>query len=256
MKLLLDANGNVVVRNGKPVYVDDGGKEIEFDAPATVGTIARLNRESQTHREGKEAAELALKPFKDAGITDPSAAAAALKTVKNIDDKTLVDAGKVEEVRQAAITATEAKYKPYVDQVKTLETALHQEKIGGAFARSPLIVGDKAKVAIPADLVQARFGQHFKLTADGKVVATDANGNQIYSKGRPGEPADFDEALDFLIDAYPQKDSILRGASQSGSGSQGGSGGSGGKKQITRAAFEALDPQARHAEITAGAVVV
>ena len=31
MKLKLDANGNVVVENGMPVYIHDDGKEIPFE---------------------------------------------------------------------------------------------------------------------------------------------------------------------------------------------------------------------------------
>jgi hypothetical protein len=39
MKLKLDANGNVVVENGMPVYIHDDGKEIPFDAVAAMTKI-------------------------------------------------------------------------------------------------------------------------------------------------------------------------------------------------------------------------
>jgi hypothetical protein len=42
MKLKLDDKGQVVVQDGKPVYVADDGKEIVFDYPATLQTISRL----------------------------------------------------------------------------------------------------------------------------------------------------------------------------------------------------------------------
>lgn len=63
MKLKLDEQGHAVLQDGKPVYVHDDGKEVAFDAPATVATITRLNGEAKVHREGKEAAEKALKAF-------------------------------------------------------------------------------------------------------------------------------------------------------------------------------------------------
>jgi hypothetical protein len=253
LKLKLDAAGHVVVQDGKPVYIDDkDNKEIAFDADHSVSTIARLNGEARGHREAKEAAEAKLKPFEK--ITDPAAALKALDTVKNLDDKKLVDAGEVERVKSEAIRAVEEKYAPTVSKVKELESQLYGEKIGGAFARSPLLVGEKAIVNIPADLVQARFGTHFTIK-DGKVVATDAHGNQIYSRTKPGELADFDEALETLINAYPQKDSILKGAGGSGSGASTSGGGSGGQKSMSRATFEQLSPEARAAEVKGGTLI-
>jgi hypothetical protein len=91
MKLKLDEKGNVVVQDGKPVYVADDGKEIAFDAPATRDTITRLNKEAQSHRERAEVAEGRIKDFE--GIEDPDKARKALETVKNLDDKKLIDAG-------------------------------------------------------------------------------------------------------------------------------------------------------------------
>lgn len=242
MKLKLDAQGQVVVTDGKPVYVDDKGADIVFDVVGTVASIARLNSEAKSHREGKEAAEKKLLAFE--GITDPAAAKLALQTVANLDSKKLVDAGEVEKVRQEAIKAVKAEFEPIVLERDQLRTSLYDEKIGGAFARSPLIVGDKAVLAIPADIVQARFGRHFSIQ-EGRVQAKDAAGNVIYSKSNPGAPADFDEALGILVEQYPQRDSILRGTGSSGSGSSSGSGGSGGgatKKTITRTQFASMPP--------------
>lgn len=205
------------VKDGKPLYLDDAGAEVAFDVPATTATINRITGESQRYKERAQAAEQKLTGFE--GIDDPAKAREALNTVKNLDDKKLIDAGQVETIKAEAIKAVEEKYKPVVEERDKLKTDLYGEKIGGAFSRSPLIVGDKAKFAIPADLVQARFGQHFKIE-EGKTVATDSAGNKIYSKARPGEYADFDEALEIIVDAYPHKDSILKGTGNSGSGSQ------------------------------------
>ena len=145
MKLKLDANGNVVLQDGKPVYVHDDGKEVAFDAPSTVQTISRLNAEAKSHRERAEAAETKLKPLE--GITDPVAAMKALETVKNLDDKKLVDAGEVEKVKLEAIKAVRAEFDPIVKERDTLKGELYGEKIGGSFARSKVIAD---KFAIPA----------------------------------------------------------------------------------------------------------
>lgn len=242
MKLKLDANNNVVTSKVgdeiRPVYVDDSGNDVAFDVKGTRDTIARLNRESQGHREAKEAAENKLKTFE--GITDPAAAVAALATVKNLSDKKLVDAGEVEKIKTEAVKAVEERYKPVTEKVTAYEKRLREDGIGGAFARSPIIVGDKSKVTLPADFMQARFGQHFEYDLDtGKITGKFATGDKIYSRSNPGELASFDEALDILIDAHPQKATFLKGSGQSGSNTS-GQGGSGGGKTMTRAAWNAL----------------
>ena len=86
MKLKLDANGNVVVENGMPVYVHDDGKEIPFDAAAAMTKITSLNGEAKTHREAKEAAEASLAKF--AGISDPTK---VIHTWKNTVKKVILN---------------------------------------------------------------------------------------------------------------------------------------------------------------------
>jgi hypothetical protein len=243
-KLKLDEKGAVVVQDGNPVYIAEDGKDIVFDYDATLGTIGRLRSEAKGHREAKESAETKLKAFE--GIEDPAKALKALETVKNLDDKKLIDAGEVERIKQEAgkgydekLRAVEEKYKPVIGERDSYKDALHREIIGGAFSRSKFIAD---KVAIPADLVQSKFGTSFTISEDNKIVAKDASGNQIYSRANPGNIADFDEALQSIIEAYPYKDSILKGSGASGGGAGGNGGGHGGKRTVTRAAFDAMVP--------------
>jgi len=210
MKLKVDDKGNAVVVDGKPVYVHDDGKEIPFDALSTIATIGRLNAEAKGHREAKEAAQEKLKLFE--GIDDPEFARKAMQTVKNLDMKKLVDSGEVEKVKAEIAKSYQKELDEIKNKNKELETQLYAEKIGGAFARSQFI---EEKLAIPADLVQARFGNLFAVE-NGKVVATDLNGNKIYSHARPGEFADFDEALETIIEQYPRKDEILKASNSKG----------------------------------------
>lgn len=239
------------LQDGKPVYVHDDGKEIAFDAPGTVAKIGQLNGEAKGHREAKEAAEARLKDYE--GIEDPAAALDALKKVQSLQDKELVDAGKVEEIRTAVVQAKDAEYKPIVEERDSLKKALNKEMIGGSFSRSKYIT---EKMAVPADIIEARFGSNFSIE-DGKVVAKDASGNQIYSKANPGEAASFDEALEILIDQYPYKDNLLKGAGGTGSGAQPNDGnGTGGAKTISRKDFNALSQLDRQAKVKDGFKVV
>lgn len=247
MKLKMDDAGHVVVSEGKPVYVDDNGKEVAFDYSATLQTITRLNGEAKSHREAKEAAEGKLKSFE--GIEDGEAARKALDLVKNIDEGKLLQAGKVEEIKSAARKAAEeqvaAANKANAEALKTTEgerdklrTELYGEKIGGSFNRSKLIAD---KFAIPADMVQARFGQNFKIE-DGKIVAYDPAGNKVFSHAKPGELAEFDEALDILVSQYPYKDQILKGTGSRGDGKQPSNGSGGGGNTMTMSRFNSMSP--------------
>ncbi|MCO8058068.1 DUF6651 domain-containing protein [Acinetobacter towneri] len=212
-----------VNEQGLPLYIHDDGKEVAHDAPQTVATISRLNGEAKTNRERYEKAESALKTFE--GIEDPAAAKKALETLKNFDDKKLVDAGEVEKIKLEAIKAVEEKYAPIVQERDAVQQQLHKELIGGGFARSKFI---QENIAVPVDMIQATFGQSFKIE-EGKVVAYGADGQKIYSRTRPGEVADFDEALETLVGGYQYKDHILKGGQGSGGGFQGG--GQGGVKK-------------------------
>lgn len=272
MKLLIDENGNVVVRNGRPVYVHDDGKEIEFDAAGTAATISRLNAEAKTHREAKEAAEGSVKSLADQLKTfegiDPEGVRKSLGRLKDIDDGKLIDANRLDEVRgsvakeyegrlTAAAQTYQQKEETHLSALAELKAAnekltgtLHTEVIGGSFARSKVIA---EKLAIPADLVQAKFGSAFKME-DGRIVAKDMAGNPIYSRSRPGELADFDEALETLVEQYPNRDHIMKPSGASGSGASASSSRSSGNgtKSITREQFGAMAPSAQMAHIKAG----
>lgn len=95
--------------------------------------------------------------------------------LSKIDQKKLLDAGQVDQVK-AEITKN---FQQQLDEEKQrsqmLEKQLYDSMIGGSFAGSKYIAD---KIAIPADLLQARFGQAFKVE-EGRIVAYDASGNKF-----------------------------------------------------------------------------
>lgn len=230
MKLKLDENGHVVVQDGKPVYVHEDGKEVAFDAVQTVATISRLNGEAKSHREAKEQFEAQAKAFE--GL-DPVKVKEALGIVQNLDAKKLVDAGEVEKVKAEITDALKKTYEPQIqewqEKAQGFESALHDELVGGGFARSDYI---QKNIAVPVDMVQNTFGKNFKIE-EGKVVAYGTDGQKIYSRTRPGEVADFDEALETLVGGYQHKESILKGSQAGGGGYQGGGGSNAGPKSLS-----------------------
>ena len=221
MPFKTDEEGRIVTTeiNGAhlPVFVYPDGKEAGFDAEHTLTKIAALNREAQGHRERAEAAEAKLKSFD--GIEDAGAARKALDTVRNLNDKQLIEAGEVERMRTEAIKAVEAKYKPLQRERDELAQQINSLLIGGGFARSKLLTDPShpKRLAIPQDVAEAFFGRYFSVEG-GRVVAKDQHGNPIYSRERPGDFAGFDEALEALVDAYPQRDRILAASGSSGAG--------------------------------------
>ncbi|GAA6162578.1 hypothetical protein NBRC116590_02820 [Pelagimonas sp. KU-00592-HH] len=201
------------VRDGKPVYVDDG-KEIAFDVVHTTKTVTRLNGEAQGHREAKEAAEAKLKTFE--GIESPEDAIKALETVKNLDDKKLIDAGEVDKVKAEVSKVYEEKLDAKDQEIGNLKTTLNDKMIGDSFSNSKFV---EENIAVPKSLVRSEFSKNFSIE-DGNVVAKDASGNLIYSKEKPGEPAAFEEALGILVSSHPDSEHLLKEKGSGGGGAK------------------------------------
>lgn len=140
-----------------------------------------------------------------------------------------MDAGEIEKVKAEISKAFQLQLDEVTGKAQTFEQQLYAEKIGGSFSRSKFIAD---KLAVPADMVQATFGQNLKVE-DGKVVAYDAQGQKIFSRARPGELADFDEAIETLVSQYPHRDHILKSSGANGGGAQNG----GGNNQNTKGNF-------------------
>jgi hypothetical protein len=265
MPFKFNADGTIAIDAEKklPIFVNAEGAEAPFDADGTVATISRLNGEAKAHRIAKETAEAALKPFKDAGIEDPAAAAEAVKLAKNLKEGDLVTAGKVQEIKDAAAAsakqavadatrAAEAREKALAETNQKLTQDLNNHIVGGSFASSKFIA---EKLIIPADIAQKVFGDRFKVE-NGKLVPMGADGNPIFSATDHGNHAGFDEAMQVMVSQYANKDAILKGSGASGGGAQGGGGNRGGAKEMKRSEFLAMAPTAQAAAIAAGTVPV
>lgn len=235
----LDENGNIQLKDGNPVYVDASGQEkiIHTD------TISRLSNEAKTHRIAKEELENKYKPFE--GL-DAEVARKAVETVSKLDAKQLIDAGKVDELKQQITNQFQTQLSEKENAYKALETKLNDMYINNVFANSEFV---RNNLAIPRDMFEAYFRNNFKVE-DGQVAAYGKDGQRLISKTRHGEYADPEEALQLLVEAHPQKDVILRADVGSGSGNSGAGGGAGRGRTIKRADFAAYPP-AKQAEISA-----
>lgn len=243
MKLKLDENGNVVVEDGKPVYVHDDGKEVAFDASYTLGTITRLNKEAQTNREEAKQFKEKLALF---GDLDPEKAKNALSLVSKLDQKQLVDANGLKEYEekikaelgQSFKDAYEPQIKAANERAELAEKNFYDKVIVEGFTTSQFV---KEKMSVPAEMVLSTFKGNFKIE-EGKPVAYDSNGQKIYSRTDPSKLADFNEALETLVSGCSFKDQILKGNQSQGGGYSGGQQNKAGQKSMPREQFEKLTP--------------
>lgn len=218
---------------GNPIFINGAGQE----AAVLGDTITRLNGEARGHRERAEQAEAKLKAFE--GIADPAAALAALDTVNKLDQKQLIAAGEVDKVKDQITKQYTDKLAASDLKAADLQTKLNRTIIGNTFAMSPFV---KDKLAIPVDFALSHFAGRFDVDANGKITAKDGNGGTMLSAKNMGEAASFEEAIETMISSHPQKDTLLKGVNNTGTGNTGGGGNPvPGVKRMKRAEFEKLN---------------
>lgn len=215
MELLFDSNNHVVVKDGKPVYKHSDGKEIPFDAPSAVTSIAELNNEAKGHRLKAKEFESQVKAFD--GL-DVKKAREALDIVKNLDDKKLVDAGKIETIKQQMIDDFEVTKRGIIknfEEEKELLTGdldksngyIHNMMVESEFFKNPLFNGKDQKTTMTADVAYSVFKDHFSIDTSGEKprVVAKLDGEEVLSRENPGKPATFHEAMDKIWEKYPNR---------------------------------------------------
>ncbi len=236
-----DADGHLVIgADGNPVLVDASGAEKTIEP----GHISRLNGESRGFRERAERAEGSLKAFE--GL-DPAKAREALDTVGKLDLKKLVDAGEIDKVKEQISAGFTQQIQERDAKLKDAQGTIDNMRMSNAFRSSKFV---SEQIAVPINMFEATFRPFFE-TKDGAFIAKDRNGNPIYSTNDPGRFADFDEAIQRLVETDPHKDMIIKAKGHGGTGSD-PKGNVIGRK-VTRADFEAADPgtQAKYGEAMA-----
>jgi len=238
-KLKIDEDGHVVLQDGKPVYIDDKNKEIALNPPEMYHKILDLNKESKGHREKSEELRTTLSLFSE--IEDLPAwktdAEKAMETVKNFNEKEWLEVKKVEKLKEdmnKAFEERERKTKEAYSQIESTygETIASKDQqirnlmVTSKFASSPLFSGTDPKTILLPDVAESHFGKNFVVKENPKtkklgLIAYYDNGDEVYSHIKPGELAEFDEAMEAIFDAYPGRDRLLRSAKRGSSSSDG-----------------------------------
>lgn len=213
----LDENKHLVMQDGNPVWIHRSGQESPFDAEHALTKIESLSKQSEIDRKAIAEAQAAAKAFE--GI-DVENARKALETVKNLDAKKLIDAGEVErlkaEIKKSYEDAIAAKDQAAQSEISRRDAEIRKLLVSNQFGTSKF----REKMVLTPRAAEAMFGDNFKIE-DGHVVAYDSAGNRVMSKAKPGDPAQFDEALQLLVESDPERDQLLKpsGAGGGGNGS-------------------------------------
>jgi len=272
--LKVDENKQAVLNDGKPVYImKDGDKEEEFiaDVPSMYGKTLELKGENKNFRTKLKETQDKLGVFTGLfnGVEDigkwKGDADKALATVKNLNDKQLVDAGKVEQIKKElqmahdtnianARTEFENAQNAMKDQLAGKDATIRKLTVSTYFANDPHFAGKDPKTNVKPEMAEAYWGHLFSVDekkADGngrpRVVGHHpVTGDEILSR-KPdtvGEIAGFAEAMEVIIDNSPLKNDIMttRQGGSGGGGGQGGGGG-GGTDEISKLQAEYAEAQ-------------
>lgn len=246
-ELARDGDGKVkVTEDGKPIYLDEDDKEVPVDPLGMYSKIIDLGKENKAHREKIDAHKKQLSIFE--GVEDletwKAEAEKAMEAVKNFNEK---DWTKVEKVEQMKRQMSEAHTEEVGQLKKSYEDTLVQRDdiinkkneqirqlmVSTKFASSPMFSGSSPKTEMSADAAEALFGRQIKIEENDngelKLQCYFANGETVYSRSNPGEPADFNEGMELIWNEYPNKNRYMKAAG-AGSGATGGSGGNGGEQ--------------------------
>lgn len=233
MKLKLDENGNVVVKDEMPVYTTDDGQEMTIDAATLMSKNAALNKENTERRHKNNELEEQLKVYD--GI-DPVKAKDAMEKISTIDANEMVAKGEVETLKKEMAAAYEGKITEqkniYEEKLKMLtegnaglQGTVNHLMVSNSFSNSPWFTGENPKTILPPDMAAEIFGKYFKVEGQGKnVKIVGYKDDEVIRSKRPeriGEPADFEEAISVIVDSHPMKERFLKstpGGSQNAHG--------------------------------------
>lgn len=168
------------------------------------------------------------------GDVDLDAYQEAMKKQKALDEKKLIDAGKIDELFEQRSQAMREGHVKEIDklneQIKTLTGQI------GHLTIDSVVQAEAARHGVAAtaiDDVMLRAKGTFQIK-DGKPVPVDASGNIIYGEGS-SDPMSVSDWVKGLSGTAPHLF-----AQSSGSGGKHNPGGSGGGSTVTRAQFDAM----------------
>lgn len=243
-KLTEDKTAICMNEDRKPIAIEEiegeEPKEISINAIENLMRIREVGKESKDRKEEIRAMKETFKSIIDLNLEDGKlsewvqSSLKAIEDVGNFDQKDYV---KIEQVENIKRTAQEDLSKKMEDQRKLaleneqklkddnekLNTQIQKLMILDRFATSKFV---KDKLNMPVTAVQRYFERNFHVFTDDdgdmKVKGVFEDGTDVLDAEDYGL-ADFDKALERLVDKSPDREDLLIGAKGGGSGGAGGS---------------------------------
>jgi hypothetical protein len=218
MKLKVDEDGHVVVKDGMPVY-EVNGKETPFDAPQAVAKIKEqaetLDDLERSSSASTKELEKELKAWQRLG--DLAEVRKAVKTVTGLQAEDIDAAQMPAELEQlrSERDALQEQLNEASEEIKASQTEIRTLSIGNRFGTEPWIRENliDAFANDPATLEKI-YGDNFKREG-GKVVAYGKDGKPLLvvdPETNSPRPASFAEALNVLVPDTFRKPSGAKGS--------------------------------------------
>ena len=128
-----ESDGTLALVDGSPVCIDHTGHEVAMTDTAldeTFSKVSQLVSESMGRKDKIRAMEAKLKAFE--GIDDLEAwkeeAEKSMSTMKNMEDKKLIDAGEVEKVKAEVAKAMQSKIDELQRNLKDKDAVIQEKE--------------------------------------------------------------------------------------------------------------------------------
>ena len=246
------ATGDVLAREGYfyvgPIARLEGATAEQLQADLEAAAKARDEAIAETAKLRKQMADLqkGVMSEEDKKLFEQLKADAAKS-----EEERLRKAGEFDKMT-AQLTEKHAKdLEAATAKAKQLEATLRKTLVGREFAGANALFGKAGKTILTPQIAEAYYGRYVEVQdvegSDEKVVVVKNAQGQIILNPKTGKPAAFAEAMSELIESMPDKDSVLRGSGQTGSGNSGGAGAGGDRRDLAnpKSAADFQDPKVR-----------
>ena len=200
----------------------EGHKPTDEEAKLLKEVMAKKEKIEQ---QSKQIAELSDLKKKIEGIGGFEALSKMVSDKKAAEQEALEKKGEWEKLKAQMVEAHNKEIGEFKTKIAGLEGQLKAETdkisqltLGASFANSKYL----EKTVLTSGKAQAIYGSYFDIGEDGKVTGYDkprgSAGRTMLVDGQ-GNPVGFEAAIERIIAADPDKDSLLRARGKQGSGS-------------------------------------
>lgn len=216
--ILVVNDGVAVLKDGMPLYKYPDGTEQPLDLGETItgyeSRVKNLEEEKDRHFTTRQAVEKKLQAY---GKITPEVAKDYETTVKKLEGKKLYDEHGLEtyqkqwtdeittnineewQTKEQSWNETQEGLKT---EIKDMDKIIFDLAVNNKLANHPYFSGQNRKTVYrPKDAAKI-YGDRFKVDREGinlKVQALDRDGKVLLSKKNHGIPAEFDEAVELIV---------------------------------------------------------